>query len=117
MAQHNGNREFNSRIVHKHDVEVNWNKAKNFIPLLGEIIIYDIDENHSVERFKIGDGKTTAMNLPFHLEHEVNKMLDQILFLANNTLDAEYENGELIITKGITIPENLKFTYKNKGEI
>lgn len=107
MAQHNGNREFNSRIIHKHDVEVNWNKAVNFVPMMGEIIIYDIDENHSVERFKVGDGKTTAMNLPFYLEHEVNSVLAQINYLANNMIDAVYENGELIINKGITIPENL----------
>ena len=107
MAQHNGNREFNSRIVHKHDVEVNWNKAKNFIPLLGEIIVYDIDENHSVERFKVGDGKTTAINLPFYLEHEINSVLAQINYLANNMIDATCENGELIITTGITIPDNL----------
>lgn len=100
-------KEFNSRIIHKHDVEVNWNKAVNFIPMIGEIIIYDIDENHSVERFKVGDGKTTAMNLPFYLEHEVNSALARINYLANNTIDAIYENGKLIINKGIEIPENL----------
>jgi hypothetical protein len=32
--------------------------------------------------------------------------LNHINYLANNTLDAVYENGKLIITKGIIIPNN-----------
>lgn len=54
-----------SRIVHKHDIEAHWNLATNFVPLQGEIIIYDIDENYNYERFKIGDGKTNVNELPF----------------------------------------------------
>ena len=45
----------NSRIINKHDLEVNWNKAVNFIPKAGELIVYDIDSTYSYERFKIGD--------------------------------------------------------------
>lgn len=54
-----------SRVVHKHDTESNWSKATTFIPKQGEIIIYDIDSNHSYERFKIGDGVTKVNSLPF----------------------------------------------------
>ena len=62
------------RIVHKHDIEANWLQAKNFRPLLGEIIVYDPDDTYDYPRYKIGiwDGneatKTDAMlvsNLPF----------------------------------------------------
>lgn len=53
------------RIIHKHDIEENWDKATGFIPQQGEIIVYDIDDNYEYERFKIGDGKTTVINLPF----------------------------------------------------
>ena len=53
------------RIIHKHDIEENWNKATGFIPKQGEIIVYDIDDNYTYERFKIGDGNTTVVNLPF----------------------------------------------------
>ena len=53
-----------SRIINKHDTEVNWNKATNFIPKAGEIIVYDRDETYDYERFKIGDGETTVMDLP-----------------------------------------------------
>jgi hypothetical protein len=36
-----------TRAQQKHDIEANWIKAINFIPLEGEIIIYDADENYS----------------------------------------------------------------------
>ena len=55
----------NGRIIHKHDTEVNWVKAENFIPKQGEIIIYDADSNYNYERIKIGDGTTNVNNLPF----------------------------------------------------
>jgi hypothetical protein len=62
------NKEIVSRIVHKHDTEANWLKATSFIPLLGEIIVYDIDTTHEHERFKIGDGKTLVNDLPFQVD-------------------------------------------------
>ena len=55
----------NARIVHKHDTELNWSKATNFIPKQGEIIVYDIDTTYAYERMKIGDGKTVVSALPF----------------------------------------------------
>ena len=55
----------NGRIVNKHDIEANWLKAVNFVPKQGEIIIYDIDENYTYERFKIGDGTHNVNELPF----------------------------------------------------
>lgn len=60
-----GEKQINGRIVHKHDTEANWNKAVNFIPKQGEIIIYDIDSLHNYERIKIGDGTTKVINLSF----------------------------------------------------
>ena len=45
-----------TRIVHKHDTEANWNEVTDFIPKLGEIIVYDVDDEYSYERIKIGDG-------------------------------------------------------------
>ena len=64
MAQ----KSLNTRIIHKHDVAKNWELAVNFIPNQGELIVYDIDENYSYERFKIGDGKTNVASLPFVAE-------------------------------------------------
>ena len=67
-----------TRIIHKHDVELNWNKATNFIPKQGEIIVYDIDSNHNYERIKIGDGATNVINLPFVISTLTNDEIDAI---------------------------------------
>ena len=61
MAEKN----LNSRIINKHDIEANWVKATNFIPKQGEIIVYDKDDNYNYPRVKIGDGVTTVVALPF----------------------------------------------------
>lgn len=45
-----------TRVQNKHDVADNWSKATSFIPLAGELIIYDADSTYSYKRFKIGDG-------------------------------------------------------------
>lgn len=54
-----------TRIMCKHDTEEHWGLANNFVPLAGEIIIYDADEQHSIPRIKIGDGNTPIANLSF----------------------------------------------------
>lgn len=57
------------RITIKHDVEANWNKAVNFVPLPGELIIYDgvIENGQYIQkpRFKVGDGVHKVSELPF----------------------------------------------------
>ena len=58
-------KKINTRITNKHDTEVNWNKANNFIPKSGELIIYDADDNYDYPRVKIGDGETIVSLLPF----------------------------------------------------
>lgn len=77
----------NFRVRHKNDIEANWMKAKAFIPLKGEIIVYNAEVDGDTlpnkvsskdtdypntrntkityQRFKIGDGKTNVNALPF----------------------------------------------------
>ena len=51
----------------KKDTSENWDKAKNFIPKKGEIIIYtDLSSNN----LKIGDGKTKINDLSFLINYE-----------------------------------------------
>ena len=45
-----------TRVINKHETQEDWEKAVNFIPLEGEVIIYDPDNNHKKPRIKIGDG-------------------------------------------------------------
>lgn len=70
----------NSRMIQKHDTEENWEKAVNFIPKQGEIIIYDIDDNYDYERIKVGDGITNVSALPFTLDLETftDEEIDEI---------------------------------------
>ena len=58
-------KELRTRMIQKHDIEVNWEKAINFIPKKGELIVYDPDENYNYSRVKIGDGISTASELHF----------------------------------------------------
>ena len=60
-----------TRVQQKHDVEANWVKAVNFIPKVGEIIVYDPDENYNYSRVKVGDGVKLVTALPFVGEEEV----------------------------------------------
>lgn len=51
---------FEGRIRQKTDISENWAKAKNFVPLKGEIIIYS-----DLNRIKLGDGETKINDLEF----------------------------------------------------
>ena len=76
------NKRIKTRIIQKHATEVNWAKAINFIPLQGEVIVYDIDDNYNYERIKIGDGVQNVNVLPFFNDInsiELNIMLKEVL--------------------------------------
>ena len=68
---------FHTRIVHKHDIESNWNSI-DFIPKQGEIIIYDADNNYTYERLKIGDGATSINSLPF-VNDDVQNLINTLV--------------------------------------
>ena len=57
--------ELNTRIIQKNDTIQRWEEANDFIPLKGEIIIYNSDESQNVPKIKVGDGETLVNNLPF----------------------------------------------------
>ena len=65
----------NARVAHMHDIESNWNRTNNFIPRVGEVIVYDPDINYSYSRFKLGDGKTDVKLLPFSTEAALKTLL------------------------------------------
>lgn len=79
-----------TRIQNKHDFEVNWIQASNFVPMKGELIIYDpeVDSSGTIlttlpegrttpytyPRFKIGDGVKYVSDLDFQADlDKVNK--------------------------------------------
>lgn len=56
---------YNTRLIQKHDTEANWELVPDFIPLAGELIIYDPDSICTYYRVKYGDGITNVVDLPF----------------------------------------------------
>ena len=87
--------EYKGRIQHKHDTTENWNKAANFIPLQGEIIIYT-DTN----KLKIGNGINTVSELAYISDYKVIKTIseNQTFVLTHDTLPGKY-----IIYPNVTI--------------
>ena len=70
-----------TRIQLKYDTEANWNKAINFIPLKGEVIIYSADDSHPFCRLKVGDGGTRLANLPFVFFDDDDEMPSDLNFV------------------------------------
>jgi hypothetical protein len=97
-------KKINARIAQKHDIPANWDKAANFIPDQGEIIVYDDrykDESgewHIVAdfiKYKIGDGQRTVGELPFvSLEHvkslENGVQIDGSLIFNDGIANGDY---------------------------
>ena len=110
------------RIIHKHDIEENWDKATGFIPKQGEIIVYDIDDNYEYERIKIGDGETNVNNLPFLNAVQSDwKQTDEnaIDFIKNkpNKEDALIVATETGLVDPIVDKESMAVLMNNDGNI
>ena len=94
----------NTRIQHKHDIEANWNKALNFIPKIGEIIVYDIDDNCNYSRFKIGDGVRTINDLEFlldtqyilHNSNTLSQILEQYILNIDYDTILAFDTSEIV---------------------
>lgn len=101
------NKTFQGRIVQKHDIKANWDKATNFVPLKGEIIIYD-----DLNKIKIGDGSTAIVNLPYSTTTDYNDLSNKptigtgtITIQKNSTkVDSFSVNATANKTINITVP-------------
>lgn len=54
-----------TRIKQKTDTKANWDKAVNFVPLKGEIIVYS-----DLNKIKVGDGAKKVGELPFLADND-----------------------------------------------
>lgn len=104
-----------TRMIQKHDIQANWDKIPDFIPMLAEIIVYDPDDYCSHARLKIGDGKTTITSLPF-IDEIIDISSSQVIYqgdlltniINNYILDIDYESylsfntDEIIINNDTT---------------
>ena len=86
-----------ARIRLKRDTTANWNAARGFVPMAGEVIIYDdyqvktwqveeygekITKTENIPGIKIGDGQAYVQDLPF-----VDKDLREKLMTHINNID------------------------------
>lgn len=72
------NTNIKARVVHRHGTQANWEKITDFIPMKGEIVVYDTDDTYAYERIKIGDGVTEVNQLPFNIEVITDSEIDTI---------------------------------------
>jgi hypothetical protein len=74
-----------ARIQHLHKTESEWQAFESenpeFIFRAGELIIYDIDQNNTVPRFKFGNGTSKLSDLPFaatEIDFDAGRITDYI---------------------------------------
>ena len=99
-----------TRIQHKHDTEANWNIKETFVPLAGELIVYDMDGEHNYPRFKVGDGTTTIKNLPFHTIEAEDIHFGENIIITTAVGNITLENGQGIIPSA---GKNLKQVFES----
>lgn len=89
-----------TRIIHKHAIESNWEKAINFVPKQGELIIYDdryidSDGNEVIVaddiRWKIGDGVTLVNDLRFANDVLIKRLETLEKIINNSPLVDDFE--------------------------
>lgn len=54
----------NTRIKLKHDTTENWDNARGFIPMAGEVIIYDDYQTRTWTEQEYGETVTKTINIP-----------------------------------------------------
>lgn len=101
---------FNVRVKLRNDSHENWeNKAQDFTPFDGEVVIYDINENYPIQLLKIGDGVHKIGELPFindltqyytkiEIDEKVTEIytrIDQNFSFLDNKIDTVAENSEV----------------------
>ena len=86
------NKEIKTRIQNKNDTSENWAKAGNFVPLKGEIIIYN-----DLRLTKIGDGVTTVGALEFANSKDAETLTGASLSTILNHSDVEIPTSKVVL--------------------
>lgn len=77
-----------ARIKQKTDTKANWDKAVNFVPLKGEIIVYS-----DLNKIKVGDGAKKVSELPFLADNDT-----KVTSVANHYTPTADSSSELTAT-------------------
>ena len=82
-----------TRIKQKIDTKANWDKAVNFVPLKGEIIVYS-----DLNKIKVGDGAKKVSELPFLADSDTHQPIKTLN--TNNTAPQTPSSNEAIAGSG-----------------
>lgn len=82
----------NTRIQIKHDTTENWNNARGFIPLPGEIIVYDDYEVKTYEVEEYGETVTKTAYIPNIKVGTGNAYVQDLAFVDDSTKDILLEH-------------------------
>lgn len=111
------------RVQQKNETETDWSKARGFLPLKGEIIVYNPDDTHNAARLKVGNGSTPLINLPFIQEGFIDSELSDTSENAvqNKVVKSELDKRQDKITSetSLTIGDldiQTTLTLKNSDE-
>ena len=83
-------KQISARTQQKIDLTANWEKATNFVPKKGEIIVYSDGGGTGIPKMKVGDGTTKVGSLKFADE-------GQYLPLAGGKLTGPLSRGAITI--------------------
>ncbi len=100
-----------ARIQSKHDTTANWNAATGFIPLPGEVIIYDDYEVKTWEEEEYGEIVTKTVNIPNIKIGTGNAYVQDLAFVDEKTrkLILDHINNQEVHT---TLAEKLFWNNK-----
>ena len=82
----------NARIKVKHDTTANWNNAVGFIPMNGEIIVYDDYEVKTYIVEEYGEKVTRTVNIPNIKIGTGNAYVQDLAFVDEKTKDLLLEH-------------------------
>ena len=74
----------NTRLKIKHDTTENWNNATGFIPLPGELIVYDDYETKTYQVEEYGETVTKTVNIPNVKVGTGNAYVQDLMFIGDD---------------------------------
>lgn len=110
----------NARIQIKHDITENWNNAIGFIPLPGEIIVYDDYEIKTYTIEEYGETVTKTALIPNIKIGTGNAYVQDLAFVDEKTRDilmAHIQNHDIHVTLQEKVFWNNKINIDDSEDI
>ena len=93
----------NSRVQLKRDTTEHWNQAVGFVPLPGEVIVYEDYESRTINIEENGEMTTKVINIPNIKVGTGNAYVQDLAFVDERTRDllmAHIDNYDIHVTLG-----------------